>query len=87
MILLALILWKILNSPKETLQRIQKPSKYNTSKYLLFMIHKIQYFEAKQIPKGEFLQEVVNEFLAEKGENIIAVYPVLGKSLLVHYKE
>lgn len=51
------------------------------------MIHKIQYFEAEQIPQGEYLQEVVNDFLAEKGENIIAVHPVLGKSLLVHYKE
>jgi len=45
------------------------------------MIHKIQYFEVV------FLQDVVNEFLADKGENIIAVHPVMGKSLLVHYKE
>jgi hypothetical protein len=51
------------------------------------MIHKIQYFEIEQIPQGQYLQEVVNDFLAEKGENIIAVHPVLGKSLLVHYKE
>ena len=51
------------------------------------MIHKIQYFEAEQISQGEYLQEVVNAFLAEKGENIIAVHPVLGKSVLVHYKE
>ena len=51
------------------------------------MIHKIQYFEAEQLPQGVFLQDVVNEFLAEKSENIIAVHPVMGKSLLVHYKE
>ena len=51
------------------------------------MIHKIQYFEAEQLPQRVFLQDVVNEFLAEKGENIIAVHPVMGKSLLVHYKE
>lgn len=51
------------------------------------MVHKIQYFEAKQIPQNVFLQDVVNEFLAQKGENIIAVHPVMGKSLLVHYKE
>jgi len=46
------------------------------------MIHKIKYFEAEQLPQGAFLQDVVNEFLAEKGENIIAVHPVMGKSLL-----
>ena len=51
------------------------------------MIHKIQYFEAEHLPQGVFLQDVVNEFLAEKGENIIAVHPVMEKSLLVHYKE
>ena len=51
------------------------------------MIHKIRYFEAEQLPQGLFLQDIVNEFLAEKGENIIAVHPVMGKSLLVHYKE
>ena len=51
------------------------------------MIHKIQYFEVEQVPQGVFLQDVVNEFLADKGENIIAVHPVMGKSLLVHYKE
>ncbi len=51
------------------------------------MIHKIQYFEVEQLSQGLFLQDIVNEFLAEKGENIIAVHPVMGKSLLVHYKE
>ncbi len=51
------------------------------------MIHKIQYFEAEQLPQGLFLQDIVNKFLAEKGENIIAVHPVMEKSLLVHYKE
>lgn len=51
------------------------------------MIHKIQYFEAENVPQGVYLQDVVNDFLAEKGENIIAVHPVFENSLLVHYKE
>jgi hypothetical protein len=51
------------------------------------MIHKIKYFESKQLAPGVFLQNIVNDFLAEKGENIIAVMPVMGDSLLVHYKE
>jgi hypothetical protein len=51
------------------------------------MVHKIKYFEADKLEEGVYLQDVVNEFLAEKGENIIAVHPVMGKSLLVHYKE
>ncbi len=51
------------------------------------MIHKIQYFEAEQLSQDVFLQDVVNKFLSEKGENIIAVHPVMEKSLLVHYKE
>lgn len=51
------------------------------------MIHKIQYFEAEKLSKGIFLQDTVNEFLAEKGENIIAIHPVMGNTLLVHYKE
>ncbi|MDH3278339.1 MAG: hypothetical protein OEL77_08955 [Nitrosopumilus sp.] len=51
------------------------------------MIHKIQYFEVEKLPEGVFLQDVVNNFLAEKGENIVAVHPVMGKSLIVHYKE
>jgi hypothetical protein len=48
------------------------------------MIHKIRYFETKTLSQGVYLQDVVNEFLSEKGENIIAV---MGDSLLVHYKE
>ncbi len=51
------------------------------------MIHKIQYFEAENLSQGVFLQDVVNEFLAEKGENIISVHPVMKDTLLVHYKE
>jgi len=51
------------------------------------MIHKIRYFESKHLEKGVYLQDVVNAFLAEKGENIIAVLPVMQDSLLVHYKE
>ncbi|MBI5860396.1 MAG: hypothetical protein HZB73_06965 [Nitrosarchaeum sp.] len=51
------------------------------------MIHKIRYFEAEKLSPGVFLQDVVNEFLAEKGENIIAVHPVMGDTLLIHYKE
>ena len=51
------------------------------------MIHKIRYFEAKKLSQGVFLQDAVNEFLAEKGENIIAVHPVMEDTLLVHYKQ
>lgn len=51
------------------------------------MIHKIQYFETKNLPQGVYLQDIVNDFLAEKGENIIAVLPVMENTLLVHYKE
>jgi len=51
------------------------------------MIHKIRYFDTKSLSEGVYLQDVVNEFLAEKGENIIAVIPVMENSLLVHYKE
>jgi len=43
--------------------------------------------KAEQLPQNVFLQDVVNKFLSEKGENIIAVHPVMEKSLLVHYKE
>lgn len=50
------------------------------------MIHKIRYFEAEKIPQGQYLQDVVNDFLAEMGDNIIAVHPVMGNTLLVHYK-
>jgi len=51
------------------------------------MIHKIQYFEAEKLPQGTYLQDVVNKFLAEKGENVVAIHPVMGKSLLVHFKD
>lgn len=51
------------------------------------MIHKIKYFESKHLAQGVYLQDVVNVFLAEKGENIVAVLPVMQDSLLVHYKE
>jgi hypothetical protein len=53
----------------------------------MMMIHKIRYFEAKKLSQGVFLQDEVNAFLAEKGENIISVHPVMGDALLVHYKE
>jgi len=53
----------------------------------IIMIHKIQYFEAENLSQGVFLQDVVNAFLAEKGENIISVHPVMKDTLLVHYKE
>lgn len=39
-------------------------------------IHKIRYFEAKKLSQV-FPQDAVNEFLAEKGENIISVHPVM----------
>jgi len=51
------------------------------------MVHKIRYFEAKKLSQGVFLQDEVNEFLAEKGENIISIHPVMDDALLVHYKE
>lgn len=51
------------------------------------MIHKIKYFEVDKLQSGVFLQDVVNDFLAEKGEKIIAVHPVMEKTLLVHYKD
>ncbi|MDH3834533.1 MAG: hypothetical protein OES34_10310, partial [Nitrosopumilus sp.] len=51
------------------------------------MVHKIKYFEADKLKPGVFLQDVVNDFLAEKDEKIIAVHPVMEKTLLVHYKE
>ena len=51
------------------------------------MIHKIKYFEADKLKPGIFLQDAVNDFLAEKEEKIIAVHPVMAKTLLVHYKE
>jgi len=51
------------------------------------MVHKIKYFETDKLESGVFLQDVVNDFLAEKGEKIIAVHPVMEKTLLVHYKD
>jgi len=51
------------------------------------MVHKIKYFEADKLESGIFLQDTVNDFLAEKGEKIIAIHPVMGKTLLVHYKD
>jgi len=51
------------------------------------MIHKIRYFESKQLSEGVYLQDVVNDFLSEKGDNIIAVLPVMESTLLVHYME
>jgi len=55
--------------------------------YNSVMIHKIRYFEAKKLSQGVFLQDVVNEFLAQKGENIISIHPIMDDTLLVHYKE
>ena len=55
--------------------------------FIIRMVHKIKYFEADNLKPGVFLQDVVNEFLAEKDEKIIAVHPVMEKTLLVHYME
>ncbi len=33
------------------------------------MIHKIKYFESKQLAPRVLLQDIVNEFLSEKGKN------------------
>lgn len=51
------------------------------------MIHKIRYFETKNLSQGVYLQDVVNDFLSEKGDNIVSVMPTMENSLLVHYKE
>ncbi len=51
------------------------------------MVHKIRYFESKNLSQGVYLQDVVNDFLAEKGDNVIAVLPVMEDTLLVHYTE
>ncbi|MDH3312432.1 MAG: hypothetical protein OEM28_04690 [Nitrosopumilus sp.] len=51
------------------------------------MIHKIRYFESKQLSEGVYLQDVVNDFLSKKGDSIIAVLPVMESALLVHYME
>ena len=60
---------------------------YNGSTHNYHMVHKIKYFEADKLKPGIFLQDAVNDFLAEKDEKIIAVHPVMEKTLLVHYKE
>jgi len=51
------------------------------------MVHKIKYFEADKLEEGVYLQDVVNDFLAETGEKVIAVHPIMEKTLLVHYTE
>ena len=51
------------------------------------MIHKVKYFEAVKLARDVFLQDIVNDFLAEKGDKVIAVHPVMEKTLLVHYTE
>ena len=51
------------------------------------MIHKIRYFETKTLSTGTYLQDVVNDFLAKHGDNIVAIMPVMNETLLVHYKE
>ena len=51
------------------------------------MVQKIRYFESKNLSQGVYLQDVVNDFLAEKGDNVIAVLPVMEDTLLVHYTE
>lgn len=51
------------------------------------MIHKIRYFESKHLSEGVYLQDVVNDFLSTKGDNIIAVLPIMESALLVHYTE
>lgn len=60
---------------------------YNDESRYFCMIHKIKYFEAAALEPGVFLQDVVNDFLAEKGDKVIAVHPVMEKTLLVHYTE
>ena len=55
--------------------------------FILHMVHKIKYFDANELKPGVFLQDVVNDFLAEKDEKIIAVNPVMEQTLLVHYQE
>jgi hypothetical protein len=46
------------------------------------MVHKIKYFEADKLKPGIFLQDAVNDFLAEKDEKIIAVHPVMSSSII-----
>jgi len=47
------------------------------------MVHKIKYFEADKLESGIFLQDVVNDFLAQKGDKIIAVHPVMENTLII----
>ena len=61
--------------------------RYNCPILNSYMVHKIKYFEADKLKPGIFLQDAVNDFLAEKDEKIIAVHPVMEKTLLIHYKE
>ncbi len=61
--------------------------RYIVAHYHFLMVHKIKYFEADELKEGIYLQDVVNDFLAEKGEKIIAVHPIMEKTLLVHYTE
>ena len=51
------------------------------------MVHKIKYFEVDESSGGIYLQDLVNEFLEKKGDNIISIHPLLGKILIVHYTE
>ncbi len=60
---------------------------YNIRLHHFHMVHKIKYFEADELQPGVFLQDIVNDFLAEIGEKVIAVHPVMEKTLLVHYKD
>jgi|OM-RGC.v1.033681197 hypothetical protein len=76
---------KLYRFKKETPLISESLIPYNQTKKM--MIHKIKYFESKHLAQGVYLQDVVNVFLAEKGENIVAVLPVMQDSLLVHYKE
>lgn len=69
-------------------QHVRKHEILNTHYiYQILMIHKIKYFESKQLASGVYLQDVVNDFLAKHSENIIAVLPVMDNALLVHYTE
>ena len=51
------------------------------------MIHKIKYFEVEGSSGGIYLEDMVNEFLAKKRDNVISIHPLMGKMLIVHYTE
>lgn len=72
---------------KISIQQMPIKHRYNDEPCYFGMIHKIKYFEAAALKPGVFLQDVVNDFLAEKGDKVIAVHPVMEKTLLVHYTE